>query len=82
MSACPKCDSLNNIVKQSRKNSSLGNIVMKRRRFCLCCNARFNTYEIPESMFENYNLKINQSMNFDKVNKINELLIQIRELMK
>lgn len=41
---CPKCDSYQLVVVDSRP----AGVTVKRRRACVVCNCRFNTYEVTE----------------------------------
>jgi transcriptional repressor NrdR len=47
---CPNCESADLKVKDSRDHQVYNWI--KRRRECLDCNYRWNTYEIPENEVE------------------------------
>ena len=42
---CPFCDNRNTLVKDSRGNTSAGQV--RRRRYCESCNAKFSTLEKP-----------------------------------
>lgn len=55
---CVECNSDNNIVTDSR---AVGRFFIKRRRKCLDCGYKWNTYEIPsfklpDSFVEKYRL--------------------------
>jgi transcriptional repressor NrdR len=47
---CPNCESQDIVVKDSRDHKEYNWI--KRRRECLACDHRWNTYEISEQELE------------------------------
>lgn len=68
---CPYCNSPDTVVKDSRPNANS----IRRRRECLICNKRFNTYEVYETIPLMVIKKDNTRQTYDKT-KIERGILQ------
>ena len=68
--SCPKCGMLGCAVVDSRKVDLYENKnVIRRRRECLHCDIRFNTYEVSEDTIKHYQMLKRMNFNVDAANR-------------
>ncbi len=77
MSNCPKCNNSEAIVKDSRHIAYRNTTVVRRRRSCLKCNHKFNTYELPETL-----ILMAEAKNFTKeLGKVKLLAMEMADIL-
>lgn len=81
MSNCPKCNSSETAVKDSRPTPHLNTIVTRRRRICLNCTERYTTYEVSKEVLADCGFHIDSAGQLEKLNKINHFMTQINQIL-